>query len=518
MKSCCIKSEKIVSEVLKQIDAMHGCVARGGGPDVIIVVSSTREEADFWDRRLHETKGLICGPDTRIFCVDEDWPGGAGNLLGTLYAFNKASEKHGGGLAEELAAGRSIHMYHTAGKGTRLYPLPAVEYGSKPAVKLPRMLETEAGALPITILEAVIFQTAVFARSRSGRISVWWGDQVFIPSVSIDIPPKFHAEIVTQVLTISPDMESYGLILPGPGGAIESLREKQSWEAILELVGEGGVAGKSIGSFSLSSALLEALLAEFDAELSERTGKLDSDPHLWQPATTKRSDYVRRGGEGAYWDRISAFKDGFLEGNREKGYLGYVDIGEGSLWWDFGSTGKLFANLIKLVSCGGEEREAMRRFFAIDDPNSGSDAGSAVVSDSVLLGSTIGSGSVRGSIIVDSDIGTADVAGSIITSSALSSFHGEGAMAYGCLEDSEMAASEGEVVCNIALPGSGLVRMKTELRRDGKEDWDNILPGNEMSYATISGIMARAGIAALEREREALVKSSRSTRRKKRAL
>ena len=493
-----------MSEILKQIEAMHDCVKRRLGPDVIIVVSSTRGESEFWRERLEQTKGLICRADARIICVDEDWPGGAGNLLGTLYAFNKASGKcSAGALAEELKAGCSVHMYHTAGKGTRLYPLPAVEFGSKPAVKLPGMLETPAGALPITIPEAVIFQTAIFAPSRGGRLSVWWGDQVFVPSVPVHGTSKFHAEIVTQILTVSPDLEAYGLILPGPEGSIEALREKQSWKAILELVGEGGVAGKSIGSFSLGVDLLEALLVEFDGELSSRKGKLDTDPHLWQPTTTTREDYVSRGGDGQYWERVNSFRGRFLDRNRGKGYLGYVDIGEESLWWDFGSTEKLYGNLMKLVKGTPGEREAMMRFFSISDPLKGSVCGEAVVKGSVVLSSGLGSGIVRDSVVIDSQIDVAAVKGCIVTSSALSSLRGEGALIYGCMEGQALAASGGEVDCDIALPGRGMVRVKTALERDGKKDWEELLPGNSMSYAAMSDLVGRAGMAAMERERKA---------------
>ena len=71
-----------------------------------------------------------------------DWPGGAGNGLGTLYAFNKAvalaQSAHNMNLLDELSNGRvSVGMYHTAGKGTRLAPLPGAENNNKPGVRLP---------------------------------------------------------------------------------------------------------------------------------------------------------------------------------------------------------------------------------------------------------------------------------------------------------------------------------------------------------------------------------------------
>ena len=86
--------------------------------------------------------GLL-GGDKKVLAVSEDWDsgGGAGNGLGTLYAWRKAcrlaASKYGGNfdLAAELAQNKvSAALYHTAGKGTRMAPLPASENNNKPGV------------------------------------------------------------------------------------------------------------------------------------------------------------------------------------------------------------------------------------------------------------------------------------------------------------------------------------------------------------------------------------------------
>ena len=76
-----------------------------------------------------------------VLAVSEDWssPSGAGNGLGTLYAYQKAckvaKDKYGVDLGAEMKAGKvSAALYHTAGKGTRLAPLPASENNNKPGV------------------------------------------------------------------------------------------------------------------------------------------------------------------------------------------------------------------------------------------------------------------------------------------------------------------------------------------------------------------------------------------------
>jgi len=75
-----------------------------------------------------------------VLAVSEDWDkGGAGNGLGTLYAYEKAcrvaQKKFGVDLKSKLDAKLvSAALFHTAGKGTRLAPLPASENNNKPGV------------------------------------------------------------------------------------------------------------------------------------------------------------------------------------------------------------------------------------------------------------------------------------------------------------------------------------------------------------------------------------------------
>lgn len=75
-----------------------------------------------------------------VLAVSEDWAkGGAGNGLGTLYAYEKAcrvaKEKFDTDLDKLLnEKAVSAALFHTAGKGTRLAPLPASENNNKPGV------------------------------------------------------------------------------------------------------------------------------------------------------------------------------------------------------------------------------------------------------------------------------------------------------------------------------------------------------------------------------------------------
>ena len=95
--------------------------------DFVIVCCSNEHQERFWQRRLEASSVLPA--TTQVLAVHEDWAGGAGNALGTLYAYSKAARAYAasdkaGDLDAALAAGASVALFHTAGKGTRLAPLP----------------------------------------------------------------------------------------------------------------------------------------------------------------------------------------------------------------------------------------------------------------------------------------------------------------------------------------------------------------------------------------------------------
>jgi hypothetical protein len=111
--------------------------------DVTIICTTDDHQAAYWTKRL---SAGVCHSSSKdqfpmVLAVSEDWSaGGAGNGLGTLYAFQKAckvaKEEHDGvDIQALLKEGKiSAALYHTAGKGTRLAPLPASENNNKPGV------------------------------------------------------------------------------------------------------------------------------------------------------------------------------------------------------------------------------------------------------------------------------------------------------------------------------------------------------------------------------------------------
>ena len=274
-------AEELTAEqkaMLAEIDAMQG----PEGFDVIIVCCSNLAAEKFWQARLTESVAEVTGcASTTVLAVHEDWNGGAGNGLGTLYAFQKActkaAESGHGDLLEKLKGGAAMAIYHTAGKGTRMAPLPGAENNNKPGVKLSALVKVGGEQRPLTILEAVVRQTSSYARVRKGRCSVFWGDQVFVPSCGVQQTDK-AADILAALRPMPTKAEweaeglhQYGLIAVAEDGSAMQLEKVTYDVATRYLPKDVKQVGTSLGSFSLSAAFMAALLDEFAPELEAKT-------------------------------------------------------------------------------------------------------------------------------------------------------------------------------------------------------------------------------------------------------
>ncbi len=497
------------------IHNMYVAVEADQGFDVIIVVSSSRNQTEFWQERLQQIHGTVICPKTKVISVEEDWPGGAGQFLGTLYAFQKASRQIN--LEKILHNGGTIAMYHTAGKGTRMAPLPAAEANNKSAIKLPRVIEANGSKTALTVLEAVIFQTGIFAASRPGRLCVFWGDQVFIPSKSVDFDGRHHAEILDIRVEVpaSEDVwrrewQSYGLIIPTDEDEILQ-REKQSWSQVQKLIKRGVikadssgkiVLGKSLGCFTVSHFLLFAMLEGSATELAEKKLKLDTDPHVWMPLTSDHDEFVSGGGDSANWKRVHRFKGQFLKQKQGPTHLfGDKDLGAETLWWDYGQVQLYHQNFLKTLE-DSFEGDCLRWFYNLEanwirernNPD-------LQIENSILVDTDVKRGTIRNSVLVGVSADTIDVSGTVVMKSSLTRLHAEGAFLYDCIDFSSMKTAPEEVIADIFLPASGRIRMRTTLSRDGKDDWSDVIPGNRYSCEALSHLMANQPAEELITER-----------------
>lgn len=396
-------------------------------------------------------------------------------------------------LSAELSQGRvSVGLYHTAGKGTRLAPLPGSENNNKPGVKIPAIISLEGKNVPATILESVIKQTGSYASSRKGRLSVFWGDQVFIPTASCQLAPKYHVDILCSLGPMMGEaewkekgMDKYGLIAQAKlGGAAQVEKVDHSTAVqLLSSLGDIESVGASLGSFSVSFAMLSALLSEFAPELSARKGKLDSDPHLWMPMTLVEDSYlhlmqqkgVAKDVAAAQHHRIAAMVQSFKNDPSTSALqlFGPVDVGQDVLWWDYGQLLLYQRNTLRLTDDSAETR-LMKLFFGIRDEEriAGVDAHSAVSS------STLHTASVHRSVIVNTRCQHVEVEDAIVVNvTARRIVAGRGSILYNLVDSSEegIRLEEGEVRVGVFSADASQTVISSSTHIDGGTDPEMIM-------------------------------------------
>ena len=479
------------------LQLMRHALDKDEGMDIVIISTSCPKQAAYWQQRLEETRGTVCSRHAEIIVIHEDWPGGAGNALGTFYAFQKASEQSGIDLLERQAEGAALAIYHTAGKGTRLAPLAGSEGNNKSGVKLPGLLESSTETRVMTILEAVIKQTGIYASSRKGRLSVFWGDQIFVPSTPLPYTADHEADILARIGP-SPTaqdweehrLQSYGILAIDQKGHAQQIEkiDFQSYRQLREekkLHADGGL-GISLGSFSLSSLLLSELLALFSEELKKRAGKLDSDPHLWMPLTLDLDTYrevMKRKGcspqwSEAHWNRMQCLKD-----KLGAKLLGVVDIGIDSYWWDYGQIRHYQNNVLKMTGIG-DESSAMRRFFNCERPTHFLEAPISIQMDgsSRMLRCEIGEGSIRNSILVGVTADKVEVEDSILIDTVAPSIRCKDCLLYNVIDEDPIALEEHTVRADVVMPDKRHLSFYTKRDRDGSADWSQVIAPNALSY------------------------------------
>ena len=545
------------------------------GFDVVIVCTSTLGQELFWQERLEAVRGQVLPRGSTVLVVHEDWAaGGAGNGLGTLYAFQKACAKGrgrtgvgsgsgpgveagvGGGagaaggldLLGSLRAGSiSVAMFHTAGKGTRLAPLPGSENNNKPGVKLPAQVIVGGGNVPITILEAVIKQCGIYAPSRRGRLSVFWGDQVFVPSVPAHYDAtRFHADILASLGPMpSADewarrgMDKYGLIAVNASGEAAQIEKvtHAAASAMLSGLGQIKAVGVSLGSYSVGTALLEALLGEFAPELRAKQGKLDSDPHFWMPLTLPRDAYTRamavKGVEedlaSHHFDRVAAMRlrlearTATAVHSGTSGILGAVDVGAHKYWWDYGQL-KLYRrnNMLLVNPTGVAESDALRLFLGLDHASGGRQRGNVlpgtrfhIDEDSIVVGCSITRSPcvIHGSVLSNVTATNITVSGCILINVTARVINAKRCLLYNVCDGSDDGVQESEESVRADIfglkrgkitmaanggsscaPGCARLIMRSGFAVDGKLSWSKCVKGNTRTFEEVYNLNMDADV------------------------
>ena len=441
---------------------LNAAVDPDHGFDVVIVVVSHLRAQQFWQRRLRASRAAVIG-QAELVVVHERWNGRPGNGLGTLNALVQANvelAESGPDLWARLGRGESVGVWHTAGHGKRLYPLPLAHLGDKSRTWLPGQVDCDGTPAPIRLLEAVLRQTSPFA--SQGGVWVFWGDQLVLPSAPVHVPPTDVALLGCGGLTPSAavweqrSLHQYGIVASRADGTACQL-EKLRWEAfqaVLPQLGPVSSVATSLGSFRMTVAVARALCEGYAAELSTRTGLVDTDPGWWMPMTLP--DAVARAAVG------DAAVDRFLQVGIDA-RLGLVDLGADASWWDFGTLPAW------VDSCRAVLTDAsLRRLLCSPEPDRGS---IGVLSDAKLE---------PGAVVVGCDSPDLSVTGGVAMGCNNASGHVHG-VAYQ-LSDVRIDVASGAVACT---DGEDDI-VTAPIHHDGKAMWNEVLPGNSASWSSLA--------------------------------
>jgi hypothetical protein len=461
------------------------------GFDIIIVSTRSSFHEELIQKQLRSLKGQIYKPDAIVITVAEDWKSSAGNGLGTLYAYSKALEKakykYGIDLYRLQQDGASAALYHTAGQEKNLFPLVASEENSAAAIKLP-------GNPPTTLLETVIRQTnQQFSQYKEGRLSVFWGNQLFFPSKSYSYRPQHPIEVYCQSL---------------PGAHMDALAKRQSVlfldneEAMYRNVADTQADNNcptfsdsrrlaaSLGSFSLSLSMTMALMTEFERELHQKKEYMETGKHFWMPLTFNEKDGSKSfpyPGQMAHFTRMAQFREKFQQHSGP--LLQGIDIGESGLHWDFGSTRSYAKTVLKLASLC-PEGHFMRAFFGLRNPVDAASNRVIVDNQSVLINCRIRGGTIRNSVLIGVDADSLEIENSVIVNSRFSSLNTSQALLYHVNETAPLKLAQGTVRSDVFIPSlQKYYKMYSHINRPGISDWNTTLPQNVLSFSALHDLI-----------------------------
>jgi hypothetical protein len=385
----------------------------------------------------------------------------------------------------------------------------------------------------MTVLESVILQTGVYAPSRKGRLSVYWGDQIFIPSSPPTYTPSYHVDIMCTLGSMVGEeewkdkgLEKYGVIAVSENGEGAQVEKVDHATAVRMLAQLGTVTkvGPSLGSFSVSAPFLDAIMLEFASELATKQGKMDTDPHFWMPMTLGKDDYVglmaqKKVAEDVsrdHHDRMAKFRDAFMAASSSSpssssfGLFGAVDVGSDACWWDYGQLKKYASNNMKLIE-NDDDAALLRQFLGVEsrvDTESATNA-SQVCDASCVFATTVNSGSITASVVSSVSADVVEIDGALLINvKAKKIVAARGSIIYNVVDTSDegIVAAEGEVICGLFAEDGSSKLVRSNLNIDGGVNWKEVVCGNDKSFEGYHGDNLNADVTKIEQAKKKAMK------------
>ncbi len=317
---------KVVAR-LHNIELMQNVLKKGGynGYDLIIISSTTREEAEYQQKNLERAFFGTSRKDGRfpiILSVADSTEGG--QVIGAIFTWFKAEEKMRENYPDLMApyldlldyvriTNSKVSIYHNGGKGERCSPLTQSLGNSRGSQKLVGSIKNACGEeIELEVLLGVILQCSDFAITNSGtHIDTFWTSQIAFGSYPHDqlirsnfAIDKFLVGFDKDVL-IAQNIADFGTAALSKTGrmmafygnkrfayrkADQYIVDEEKIEK--ELLSKGDKFAYDFGSFTCSFDMWELFIdywtrkkifSNLDLQNASTKVKRDIDPHFIQP-------------------------------------------------------------------------------------------------------------------------------------------------------------------------------------------------------------------------------------------
>lgn len=136
-----------------------------------------------------------------------------------------------------------------------------------------------------------------------------------------------------------------------------------------------------------------------------------------------------------------------------------------------------------------EERQKLNTLIDVD-----------IDSQSIVAGSAMHSGRIRNSVVIGVVADTVEAHDSVLIDTTATELHTDQALAYSAVDTNELTLpKEGVRADTFVAEGNQQFKMTTSLTRDGKGDWQQLLPGNPLTYAQLYQINQQSDLLESQR-------------------
>ena len=478
------------------------------GFDVLVVATNHASQERAVKQQLEALRGTCIHKDAMIIFVSEDWPRGAGTALGPILAYTKAYQiaknERSIDLLDKLISGASMAIYYLAGENKKLAPLTLAESNNRSDIKLPGFINSQEQSPQLTLLQALVKQTSLYAKNLKGRMNVFSGDQIFLPFGSQNFKPKHNVEFFGVCIPFPSEdewkqqnLENRAIIVKNSAGKSIAL-EKINYPMLQELIKARKVdpamgLAISFDAVSLSGDFFGSLITEFNYELQHKEGKLNAFEHLWMPLTLDQEDYIalmQKNGcippvaKGHYMRRQS-FINSYGPSQKISHLIGIIDLGPENAVYDIGTLKSYFETHLQLTS-DSDEGKLLRQFYSISDsshsnPDLNSDK------ESILVNCKIKSGNIKNSVLFNVEADHLEISNSLIINSNLKQLKADHCVIYNTYSTEDLILQPNTVRADFDLLGEKqYLPLYTQLDRNGEADWNQSIAPNHASYAEIA--------------------------------